>query len=131
MGSVSKVPMHPRRERVELRPEMVFQVIKSGDSEMSEARWEVRRPMPMGVNEPVELAGVVSAVLGSREVELLDEGVEEPEFEVEVERLVRRCRVGFLRAGRDFFVDGSEEVEGPSWSSSSSSEAEPDSRPLG
>jgi len=123
--------MHPRRDRVELRPEIVFQVIKSGDSEISDARCEVRRPMPMGVKEPVELAGVVSAGVGSRELELLEEGVEEPEFDVDVERLVSRWRVGFLGTGRDFFVDGSEELSSPSWSSSSSSEADPDSRPLG
>jgi len=52
--------------------------------------------MPMGVNVSVELAGVVSAVEGSREEEEDEEpGVEEPEGE----RRVSRWRVGLRGFG--------------------------------
>ena len=51
--------------------------------------------MPMGVKEELEEAGVVSVVLGSRELELAEEGVEEPLDG----RAERRWRAGFLRAG--------------------------------
>ena len=92
-GRVSKVPMQPRNEREPLRGDTVFQVTKRGDSTMSLARWDVRRPMPMGVNVSVELAGVVPAVEGSREEEDDEEpGVEEPLGE----RAERRAKVGFL-----------------------------------
>jgi len=110
------VPMQPRREREELREETVFHVTNRGDSLMSEERWEVRRPVSMGVNEELEDAGVVSVVLGSRELELEEEGVEEPLDE----RSERRWRVGFLRAVVKNFEGSS--ASSPSSSSSSPSE---------
>ena len=71
--------MQPRKEREPEREETVFQVTKRGDSTISLVRWDVRRPMPTGVNLSVELAGVVSVVEGSRdEAEDEDPGVEVP-----------------------------------------------------
>jgi hypothetical protein len=44
MGSVSKVPMQPRREREEDESgEMVFHVTNKGDSEIELERCDVRR----------------------------------------------------------------------------------------
>lgn len=119
-GSASNVPMQPRRLRVPVRGETVFHVTKRGDSTMSRVRCEVWRPMPMGVNVSVELAGVVSAVEGLREEDEDEEpGVEEPEGE----RAERRWRVG-LRGLGDLEVD-----EGSSSPSATSSSAYSSSTP--
>jgi hypothetical protein len=57
-GRLSNVPMQPRRERIDVRGETVFQVTKRGLSVMVMLRWEVRRTLiPMGVKEPVEPVG--------------------------------------------------------------------------
>jgi len=49
-GCDSNVPMQPRR-RGAVFGKHLFQVTKRGDSVIVLLRWEVRRPMPMGVKE--------------------------------------------------------------------------------
>lgn len=113
--------MQPRRERVPVRGETVFHVTNNGLSTMSLVRCDVLLPIPIGVKVSVELAGVVSAVEGSREEDDDEEpGVEEPLGE----RAARRSTVG-LRGLEDFDVVV-EEVGSSSSSGESSS-----SRPFG
>ena len=118
--------MQPRRDRVPLRAETVFQVTKRGESVMG-----LGRPMPMGVKVSVEEAGVVSVVEGSREeVEDEEPGVEEPDWE----RSDRRASVG-LRGRGGLEVMG-ELLEGAASSGggslrSSSAEDSSLSRPFG
>ena len=73
--------MQPRRDRPR-REEIVFQVMKRGDSVISVLKdW-------------VELAGVVAAVSASSSLEEEEDGVEDPEGV----RTCRRCTMGFLGA---------------------------------
>ena len=127
-GSVSNVPMQPRRLRVPVRGETVFHVTKRGDSTMSLARCEVWRPMPIGVNVSVELAGVVSAVEGLREEDEDEEpGVEEPEGE----RAERRWRVGLRGLGDLEVMLEVDEGSSSSSATSSSADSSSASNPLG
>jgi hypothetical protein len=119
--------MQPRREREPERGDTVFQVTKRGDSTMSLARWEVRCPMPIGVNVSVELPGVVSAVEGSSEEE--EEEDEEPGVEEPLGKwAARRARVGFLAFG-EREVEGGSRSESAAGSASSAESSS--SRPLG
>ncbi len=59
---------------------------------MELARWEVRRPIPTGVNVSMLVAGVVCAVEGSRDMEEVVEGVDVPLCVRPLE--ARRERVG-------------------------------------
>lgn len=119
------MPTQPRRERDELREETVFHVTNNGDSVRSEDGLETWFPLPIGENEELDDAGVVSVVLGSRELELEDEGVEDPL----AEGAERCCSEGFLRARGDVFFS-SEAEPSVSWSSSPSSSASESSNTL-
>jgi len=122
--------MQPRRERLP-EGEILFQVMKRGDSVMLELRWEVVRPMPGGVKgvsvrevaevevevEEMSERGVREVRLEELDVPLLERGAE------------RRSMVGlFLIWGSCFVEMGSSGSEKPS---NSSSEASLSSRPLG
>lgn len=113
--------------------EMVFQVTNKGDSVMVLLRWDVRRGCkPMGTKFEEELAGVVSAVEGEREVVLVELGVEDREGMLVFERREMAGMRGRELDGVDvedllLLADVAEDEDGRSSEDGSSSISEADS----